>query len=255
MPKKTEEKVEKRIRKRLKQCGWTDILMAYQLSRERDGYTGSYGGYKRIAARLKEQKAKPKKKRRPKPYQEAKYPGQKLQLDVKYVPMECAVDGKKYYQFTAIDECTRWTFREMYEEHSTYSAKEFLEKLLKRAPFRIEEIQTDNGTEWTNALLVKKAEYKTLFEQALEDNGIKYHRIRIATPRHNGKVERQHRTDTERFYSKLRMYSLEDGRKQLARYQRASNNHIKTCLGLMSPNQMLAKYLEKSNQDLFSPEC
>ena len=49
---------------------------------------------------------------------------------------------------------------------------------------------------------------------------ILYKRIRIATPRHNGKVERQHRTDEMRFYDDLRMYSLEDGRKQLAVYSR-----------------------------------
>jgi len=42
-----------------------------------------------------------------------------------------------------------------------------------------------------------------------------YHRIRVATPRHNGKVERQHRTDEKRFYKKMRMYSLSDGHKQL----------------------------------------
>ena len=50
--------------------------------------------------------------------------------------------------------------------------------------------------------------------------GILYHRIRIATPRHNGKVERQNRTDMIRFYNQLKMFSLEDGRKQLAVYQR-----------------------------------
>ncbi len=50
--------------------------------------------------------------------------------------------------------------------------------------------------------------------------GILYHRIRIATPRHNGKVERLNRTDMLRFYNQLKMFSLEDGRKQLAVYQR-----------------------------------
>ncbi len=39
------------------------------------------------------------------------------------------------------------------------------------------------------------------------------------------------------------MYSLEDGRKHLAVYQRESNNHIMTCLGMRSPNQMLDRYL------------
>ena len=68
-------------------------------------------------------------------------------------------------------------------------------------------------------------------------------RIRIATPRHNGKVERQHRIDQLRFYDRLRMYSLVDGRRQLAVYQKKSNDYIKHCLGLRSPNQVLADYL------------
>lgn len=88
----------------------------------------------------------------------------------------------------------------MYDEHSTFSARDFLEKLIRTAPFPIRMIQTDNGTEWTNALLVTQSRHKTLFEEALSDMGILYHRIRIATPRHNGKVERQHRTDELRFY-------------------------------------------------------
>ena len=45
-----------------------------------------------------------------------------------------------------------------------------------------------------------------------------------------------------RFYKHLRMYSLEDGRKQLAKYQKASNDNIMTCLGMRSPNQVLALY-------------
>ena len=78
--------------------------------------------------------------------------------------------------------------------------------------------------------------------QALIEMGIEYHRIRIATPRHNGKVEYQHRTDAFRFYRNMKMYSLEDGRKQLAVYQRESNTHIMTCLGMHSPNQILERY-------------
>ena len=115
--------------------------------------------------------------------------------------------------------------------------------LLKRCPFPIREVQTDNGTEFTNALLVTKSKHKTMFEEQLEQDGILYHRIRIATPRHNGKVERQHRLDEERFYSQLRMFSLEDGRKQLKVYQAKSNDYIKQCLGMRSPNQIVEQYL------------
>jgi len=180
---------------------------------------------------------------KPKPYQRAEYPGQKIQIDVKYVPSWCVSTGQKYYQYTAIDECTRFVFREMYDEHSTYSSKDFLTKLVDAVSFPIREVQTDNGTEFTNALLVKNPEDKSLFEKALADMDIIYHRILVATPQHNGKVERQHRTDEKRFYKKMRMYSLEDGRKQLARYNKWSNTIPKICLNFLSPNQELEKYL------------
>ena len=168
--------------------------------------------------------------------------GQKVQIDVKYVPSYCVTNGEKYYQYTAVDECSRWTYREMYDEHSTYSSKDFLEKLIRKAPFPIREVQTDNGSEFTNRLQVTKSKHLTMFEKALNDYGILYHRIQIATPRHNGKVERQHRIDEERFYQSMRMYSLEDGRKQLAVYQKKSNNYIKQCLGMKTPNQIVEMY-------------
>ena len=243
-PQKHTDREIKLIKKRLKKHKWQDLILAYQELVEKDRYTRSCGGFKRVAAQLKALKPqKKKRKRKSKPYQRAEYPGQKIQLDVKFVPSYCVVDGKKYYQYTAVDECTRWTFREMYDEHSTYSSKQFLERLIEKAPFPIREIQTDNGTEFTNRLIVTKNKHLTLFEDLLIEMNIIYHRIQIATPRHNGKVERQHRIDEERFYKGMKMYSLEDGRKQLAVYQRRSNNYIKTCLGMKSPNQVLNMYL------------
>jgi len=231
------------IRRVVKRFKWTDLIQAYQVLLTK-GYKRSYGAFKRIVQRLKDLKPKKKKlKKKPKLYKRAEYPGQKIQIDVKFVPSQCVVGGQKYYQYTAKDECTRWTYREMYDEHSTYSSKDFLLKLLNIAPFPIREVQTDNGTEFTNTLLVIKSKHKTLFEQALCDMDIIYHRIRIATPRHNGKVERQHRTDEMRFYSNMRMYNLEDGRRQLAVYQQKSNNIIMTCLNMLSPNQVLMNYL------------
>ena len=82
-----------------------------------------------------------------------------------------------------------------------------------------------------------------MFEKTLEKLGIIYHRIRVATPRHNGKVERQHRCDELRFYKKMKMYNLEDERKQLEKYNKKSNNIPKICLGFLTPNEMMKKYL------------
>ena len=239
----TEEEL-RQIRRLAKKHKWTDIILAYQDMCEQYGYSRSYGSFRRIVRKLYDGKAKRKRtKRKNKPYQRAEYPGQKVQVDVKYVPGECTTDGLKYYQFTAVDECTRWTYRQMYDERSSYTSRQFLLELIKKAPFPIREIQTDNGTEFTKALLTNDPNDKSLFEETLEDAGILYHRIRVATPRHNGKVERQHRIDQLRFYDELKMFNLEDGRNQMAAYQAKSNDYMKICLGFRSPNEVLADYL------------
>ena len=132
------------IKRAMKKVRWQDPLLAYQRLMAR-GYRRSYGGFKRVIQKLRA--LKPKKsvaKKKPKPYAKAHYPGQKIQVDVKYVPRECIVGGKSYYQFTAVDECTRWAFRQMYDEKSSYCAKQFLDELLTAAPFPIRMIQTDN---------------------------------------------------------------------------------------------------------------
>ena len=242
-PRQQTEAEIKLVKRQAKRYKWRDIILAYQGARER-GYKRSFGCFSKTVRKLQEQKAwKARKKRTNKPYQRADYPGQKVQVDVKYVPSECVTDGNKYYQYTAVDECTRWTYRCMYNEHSTYSSVQFLHQLVKACPFQIKRIQTDNGTEWTKQLIANDPKDLTSFELGLKVYGIEYQRIRVATPRHNGKVERQHRIDQARFYNDLRMYSLLDGQRQLAEYQRKSNNYIKGCLGMRSPNQMVELYL------------
>lgn len=212
-------------------------------SLRKDGYTRTYYSMLRVIRKWVEPEIERRDKRKAKEYLRAEYPGQKVQVDVKYVPSTCIAGGKKYYQYTAVDECTRWTFRYMYEEHSTYSSTDFLKRLMEAFPAPIREIQTDNGSEFTKALQTNDPNDLSMFEQALKNYGILYHRIRVATPRHNGKVERQHREDQKRFYNKMKMYNLQDGINQLERYNRLSNNIPKVCLGFKTPNEVINEYL------------
>lgn len=241
-PRKQTEWEIKLVKREAKRHKWQDQILAYQEARAK-GYTRCFGCFTKTVRRLMEAKPKrERKKRKNKPYQRAEYPGQKVQVDVKFVPSDCVTDGRKYYQYTAVDECTRWTYRYMYDEHSTHSSIDFLHRLVKACPFQIKRIQTDNGTEWTKQLIANDPKDLTSFELGLKAYGIEYQRIRVATPRHNGKVERQHRIDQARFYNSLRMFSLLDGRRQLADYQRKSNEYIKGCLGMKSPNQVVELY-------------
>ena len=238
----SEAEIELMIETR-REVGFVAPLLFYQELCER-GYSRSYGGMKQFLRKRFGTSNKPEKEPvKPKVYHGGRFPGDKLQLDVKYVPSACNKSGVKLYQFTAVDECSRWTYREIWDEHSTYAAQQFLLKLVKVSPFPLRLIQTDNGTEWTNALLVVKSPHRTLFEDALDQMGIDYKRIRIATPRRNGRVERQHGLDGIRFYGKNKFYSLADARAKLAAYNQWSNTRIKTCLNFKSPNQIVDDYL------------
>jgi len=237
----SEAEIELMIETR-REVGFVAPLLFYQELRER-GYSRSYGGMKRFIRKHFGSVSVPEKETKPKVYHGGRFPGDKVQLDVKYVPSECVKCGVKLYQFTAVDECTRWTYREIWDEHSTYAAQQFLLNLVAVSPFPIRLIQTDNGTEFTNALLVVKSPHKTLFEDALADMSIDHKRIRIATPRHNGRVERQHGLDAIRFYSKNKFYSLADAKLKIAKYNDWSNTRIKTCLNFKSPIQIVDDYM------------
>lgn len=130
-------------------------------------------------------------------------PGEKVQIDVKCVPNWCIRgkhrrDGKKMYQWTAIDECTRIRFIYGYEEHTPKNSVDFLKRFLKWFPFEVMCIQTDNGTEFTYKFISDKE--KCPFEKALSELDIEHKLIKPATPWHNGKVERSHRMDARYFY-------------------------------------------------------
>ena len=157
----------------------------------------------------------------PKPYEKMLYPGQRVQIDVKVVPSACIVgesQGKKFYQYTAIDEYSRFRYLEAFKEQSSYSSAVFVEHLLKKFPFKIECIQTYNGQEFTKALGSAKNPKPTMFENKLKQHGIHHKRIRPYTPGHNGKVERSHRKDNEYFYATHKFYSFDDFVKQLKVY-------------------------------------
>ena len=140
-----------------------------------------------------------------------KYPGQRVQIDVKYVPEACIVGqkpGTKWYQYTSIDEYSRFRYLEAFEEHSTCSFGLFLQHVVKRFPYPIECVQTDNGPEFMRRLLPKGGDTPTVFEAELARLKIRHKPIRLYIPRHNGKVERNHRKDKEEFHASHRFFSF-----------------------------------------------
>ena len=185
-------------------------------------------------------------------YPEMTHPGEKVQIDVKYVPKKCLSKelqelGERYYQYTAIDEYTRLRYIWFTNAHDSYASTEFLERLVKKFPFKIEKVQTDNGFEFTNRLSWQAfmKEKKTMFEKKLEELGIEYKVIKPHTPKQNGKVERSHRKDQERFYYDKVFCSLEDLKNRAKYWIREYNSFPMRPLGWLSPKQKLEEYMCK----------
>lgn len=181
-----------------------------------------------------------------KPYEQMSYPGQRVQVDVKVVPRACITDPElRLFQYTAIDEFTRLRFLCAYEEQSTYSSADFIERLVKwyqRRGITVECVQTDNGFEFTNRFSNSKRDLLTRFESTAKQLGIRHKLIRPYTPRHNGKVERSHREDQRRFYNAHRFFSLKDFDKQLALHNTRSNNRPMRPLLWKSPREFLDSF-------------
>lgn len=166
--------------------------------------------------------------------------GIKWQMDVKYVPDACysGTDGQKFYQYTMVEEATRERFIYPYMEHSSYSTIDFVKRAIVYFHYAPNIIQTDNGSEF-------KHTSKTNRIHPLDDFCNKLHiihkTIRPRTPWHNGKVERSHRNDQERFYNYLKFYSYQDLIMQMKRYMYRSNRIPMQLLGWLSPVEYRAK--------------
>lgn len=182
----------------------------------------------------------------PKKYDTPKNIGEKWQIDVKFVPKECKADGLphdlNFYQYTCIDEASRERFIFHYTEHTPMNTVDFVYRCFLFYKYKPQEIQTDNGVEFTwNREKFKKIhplDYLCIKEH------IYHHKIKPRTPRHNGKVERSHRNDNERFYNNLKFYSLNDLRYQAKLYLKRSNNIPMGVLNYKTPKEIRNKLLE-----------
>lgn len=223
-------------------------LVVFWVKLRQRGYTCSISGLYRFLRKSGQMAAKlPNPKYIPKPYEQMRYPGQRVQIDVKYVPKSCLVgevaqDGG-YYKYTFLDEYSRFRYLEAFQEHSTYSSAEFIKHCVKKFPFAIECVQSDNGPEFTNRLNASATKKPTLFENTLAQLGIRHKLIRPYTPRHNGKVERSHRKDNEEFYASHKFFSFRDFQKRLAVRQRQYNAFPIHSLAWRSPAQALFDFV------------
>lgn len=207
------------------------------------GYKRSYGSMIKQIRKFPKEKIKIRKGYTKHREVRGEYPGDKVQVDIKYVPKECLLFNtydKKYYQITAIDEYSRKRILEIVDEKSVTNTSKFVKTLEEKIGLKINTIQTDNGPEFVNNQV--ETDQPTLFEITLQKLGMNHRRTRPYSPWQNGKVERSHKIDGERFYSRNEFRSVEELKKKVKRYNSRYNNIAKKVLGFKSPNQIVEEY-------------
>lgn len=110
-------------------------------------------------------------------------PSDRVQMDVcKIVP--------RLYQYTAIDDCSRYQVVAVFPRKSAAAALAFLDQVVEEMPYSIQRIQTDRGQEF----------FAYRVQEKLRDWRIKFRPIRPRSPHINGKVERAQKTALEEFW-------------------------------------------------------
>ncbi|MFP7754247.1 IS481 family transposase [Thermodesulfobacteriota bacterium B35] len=176
-----------------------------------------------------------------------------LHADIKYLP-RMPDEQRRKYLFVAIDRATRWVYLEIRASKSAASAAGFLANLIRKAPFRINIILTDNGKEFTDRFCAtgeRKPTGNHPFDLKCQQFRIDHRLIRPRHPQSNGMVERFNDRIKE-VVTQTRFHSADHLKETLTDYSRIYNHHIpQKNLGHITPIQALKKW-QRQEPDLFT---
>jgi len=134
-------------------------------------------------------------------------PIKKLRRKKQYIRYARAIPG--IYQYTAVDDCTRWRVLEIYSRRTATNTLDFIDKMIEQFPFPIQRIQSDRGREF----------FAYSVQEKLMTYGIKFRPNKPASPHLNGKVERSQKTDLEEFYTTVNLTDFALLREELEGWQ------------------------------------
>lgn len=174
-------------------------------------------------------------------------PGELVEVDIKYVPKK--LNGFRYYQFTAIDCASRWRLIRIYDDKGNSSSIRFLKELIAKAPFKIKAIKTDNDSCFSNRYTgyLKSTDpfnpHLHGFDRLCNNLNIAHYLIDPGKPAQNGKVERSHRSDQEKFYDQVSYNTLEELKYKIKLWNMYYNNLEHCSLNGKTPNEIIKKYM------------
>ena len=161
-------------------------------------------------------------------------PGDRVQMDT------CKI-GPGLYQYTSIDDCTRYRVLRLYKRRTAANTLDFIDAVIEEMPFPIQRFQTDRGKEFFAEKVQKK----------MMSLGIKFRPNKPASPHLNGKVERSQKTDKTEFYATVNINSV-DLDEQLAEWQHYYNWDRPH--SAHKGNTPMEKYFKISDETPFSDE-
>ena len=169
-------------------------------------------------------------------------PGELVEIDVKYVPGN--INGREYFQYTAIDTASRWRYLRIFDEQSSFNSIEFLRDVISRFKHKISGLKTDNHSTFTNLYTGTNQRsdmtVKTLhpLDVFCHQQNIIHYLIDRGKPAQNGAVERSHRED-QRFYDRNIFKNIADLENKIRIWNNEYNNLEHCSLNGKTPLEML----------------
>ena len=179
-------------------------------------------------------------------YQPKKFtvPGEMIEIDVKYgVKLG---KGSWFYQFTAKDEASCWRLLYGAGIQDNYHSLQFLDILMERTQFQIQNIKTDNGSIFTNRFTGYSKSTDPLvpkyhaFDLKCIANDISHFLIDPGKPQQQGAIENSHSLDQRIFYDWLKKPdTLDEYQYKLALWNMWYNDLENIALDGLTPNEYL----------------
>ena len=171
-------------------------------------------------------------KNTPRPIPE--HPGDLVEIDtIHYLPYWYKNDKTKWYITTAIDVHSRWTYAEVQTRATAGTSLSFLRNMRQLAPFKINCIQTDHGSEF--------GRYFSL------NAGVRHRHIRVRKPNDNAHIEKFNRTIQDECITKGVPSDIKELKLWIKSYLEYYNKErLHMGINFLTPSQKLALVFPRS---------
>ncbi|TXH07149.1 MAG: hypothetical protein E6Q06_03875 [Candidatus Moraniibacteriota bacterium] len=162
------------------------------------------------------------------PRPDAAFPGAFVEVDTIHLMNPL---GGRIYVYTLIDVHSRWAYAEVVEKIGAEPSICFLKKVLRKAPFPILMVQSDNGSEFSIG-----------FTHALKRYGVGHRHSRVRKSNDQAHVERFNRTVQEECLDQV-SYGIQTFRKALKEYLPYYNEErLHMGIEYRTPREVMQRY-------------